>query len=113
MIEAHKLQPWDDMSHIKADLGSVRVSEHGSGIAYLHPPQGDHPLPPVHEPLFWKAKRDPKAKILCLQSLLRNGMSLTYVGRKYNPKDLKDLVSRASTGCEPPTSRDSFHGGNL
>ena len=80
MIEALKLQPWDTMSLIEADLGSVRVSEHGSGIAYLHPPQESHPVSPLHEPLHWRAKRDPKAKMLSLQSFLRKGVSLGYVG---------------------------------
>ena len=39
------------MSLIKADLGLVRVSEHGSDVEYLHPPQQSHPLSPLHEPL--------------------------------------------------------------
>jgi hypothetical protein len=36
---------------------------------------------PLHEPLHWEAKRDPKAKMLYLQSFLRKGVSLGYVGR--------------------------------
>ena len=52
-------------------------------------PQQSHPLSPLHEPLQWRAKRDPKAKMLSLQSFLRNGVSLGYVGRNYNLKDLK------------------------
>ena len=47
---------------------------------------------PLHEPLHWRAKRDPKANMLSLQSLLRNGVSLAYVGRNYNLKDLKDTL---------------------
>ena len=30
-------------------------------LVYLHPPQQSHPLSPLHEPLHWRAKRDPKA----------------------------------------------------
>ena len=44
-------------------------------------PQENHPLSPLHEPLHWRAKRDPKAKMLSLQSFLRKGVSLAYVGR--------------------------------
>jgi hypothetical protein len=53
----------DTMSLIKADLGSVNVcvSEHGNQLVYLHPPQQNHPSSPLHEPLHWRAKRDPKA----------------------------------------------------
>ena len=50
-----------DLKAIKADLGSVCVSEHGNQLVYLHPPQQNHPLSPLHEPLHWRAKRDPKA----------------------------------------------------
>jgi len=32
-----------------------------------------HPLSPLHEPLHWRAKRDPKAQLLSLQSFLREG----------------------------------------
>ena len=35
----------------------------------------DHPLSPLHEPLHWRAKRDPKAKMPSLQSFLRKGVS--------------------------------------
>ena len=35
---------------------------------------------PLHDPLHWRAKRDPKAKMLSLQSFLRKGVSLAYVG---------------------------------
>ena len=80
VIEASKLQSWDTMSLMKADLGSVRGSEHRSGIAYLHPPQEDHPVPPLHEPLHWRAKRAPKARMLSLQSFLPNGVVLAHVG---------------------------------
>ena len=33
------------------------------------------------EPLHWRAKSDPKAKMLYLQSFPRKGVSLGYVGR--------------------------------
>jgi len=32
------------------------------------------------EPLHWRAKRDPEAKMLSLQSFLRRGVSLGYGG---------------------------------
>jgi hypothetical protein len=73
------LQPWDTMSLLKADLGSVRGRARSSGLT--QPPQQSHPLSPLHEPLQWRAKRDPKAKMLSLQSFLRNGVSLGYGGR--------------------------------
>ena len=41
----------------------------------------DHSLSPLHEPLDWRAKRDPKAKMIDLQSFLRKGVSLGCVGR--------------------------------
>jgi hypothetical protein len=37
------------------------------------------------EPLHWRAKRDPKAKMLFLQSFLLKGVSLGYVGEKLQP----------------------------
>ena len=36
-------------------------------------PQQSHPLSPLHEPLLWRAKRDPKAYMLSLQSFPREG----------------------------------------
>ena len=89
MIEAHKLQPWDTMSLIKADLGSVCARARSSGSSQT--PQENHPVSPLHEPLNWRATRGLKAKILSLQSLLRNGVLLAYVARNYNLKDLKVL----------------------
>ena len=88
VVGALMLQPWDTMSLLKADLGSVRGRARSSGST--QPPQQSHPLSPLHEPLQWRAKRDPKAKMLSLQSFLRNGVSLGYGGRNYNLKDLKD-----------------------
>ena len=44
-------------------------------------PQQSHPLSPPHEPLHRRAKRDPKAKMLYLQSFLRTSVSLGHVGR--------------------------------
>ena len=43
----------------------------------------------LHEPLHWKAKRDPEAEMLSLQSFLRKGVSLGYVWLDENLKDLK------------------------
>ena len=58
------LQPWDTMSLIKADLGSVCVRARPSGLTRA--PQQSRPLSSLHEPLHWRAKRDPKAKcFLC------------------------------------------------
>ena len=55
-----------------------------------YPPQQSRPLSPLHEPLHWRAKRDPKAKMLFPQSFLRKGVSVAYVGRNYDLMDLKD-----------------------
>ena len=63
----------DSMSLIKADLGSACVSEHRNKLVCLHPPQQNHPLSPLHEPLHWRVKRDPKALMLSLQSFQREG----------------------------------------
>jgi len=73
------LQPWDTMSRIKAVLGSVcgRVR---SSFGIAQPPQRNHPLSPLHESLHRRAKRDPEAEMLSLQSFLRKGVSLGYVG---------------------------------
>jgi len=58
---------------------------------FTQTPQQNHPLSPLHEPLHWTAKRDPEALMLSLQSFLRKGVSLGYVGLNSNLKDLKDL----------------------
>ena len=50
-------------------------------------------LKDLHGPLHGRAKRDPKATMLYLQSLLRKGVSLGHVGRNQNLKDLKDHTS--------------------
>ena len=81
MAGASILQLRDTMSRIKADLGSVCVSEHENQLVYLHPPQQNHPSSHLHEPLHWRAKCDPKAYMLSLQSFQRKGVSLGYVGR--------------------------------
>ena len=74
------LQPWDTMSLMKADLGSVCVRVRSYfGTAQL--PQQNHPLVSLHEHLHWRAKRDPKAKMLYLQSFPWKGVSLGYAGR--------------------------------
>ena len=46
----------------------------------VHLPPGLLPLTRLHEPLHWRAKHDPKATMLYLQSFLRKGVSLGYVG---------------------------------
>jgi hypothetical protein len=40
-----------------------------------------HPLSPLREPLHGRAKSDPKAKILYLQSFVRKGVWLGHAGR--------------------------------
>ena len=40
-------------------------------------------------PEHWRAKRDPKAEMLSLQSFLRKGVALGYVGHNENLQDLK------------------------
>ena len=56
---------------------------------------------PLHEPLHWKAKRDPKANMLSLmlylQSFLRKNVSMGYVGLNENLKDSKDLKLQCRT----------------
>ena len=64
-----------------ADFGSWYASENWNDVVYLHVPQQSHPLFPLREPLHGRAKRDPKAKMLYLQSFLRKGVSLGHVGR--------------------------------
>ena len=49
------------------------------------------PVCDCNEPLPWKVERDPKAKMLYLQSFLRKGVWLGYVGLNSNLKDLKAL----------------------
>ena len=44
------------------------------------PKEQSHPLSPLHEPLHGRAKRDPKAKKLYLQSFLRKCVSLAMLG---------------------------------
>ena len=55
----------------------------------LHSPQQNHPLSPLHEPLHWRAQRDPKAKMLYLQSFLWKSVLLSFVGLNSNPKGPK------------------------
>ena len=61
MAGALILQLRDTMSLRKANLGLVCVSEHENQLVCLRPPQQNHPLSPLHEPLHWRAKRYPKA----------------------------------------------------
>ncbi len=93
-----KLQPWDTMSLIEADLGLVCVRAR-SYFGSNQTPQEDHPVPPLHEPLHWRAKRDPKAHMLSLQSFLRKGVVLAYVGSIQHLKGLElDPAQTASVG---------------
>ena len=66
------------------------------GMAQL--PQHSHLLFILHEPLQWRAKRDPKAKqMLALQSFLPKGVSLGYVEKNHNLKDLDGRACRWAT----------------
>ena len=86
------------MSLSKADLwfGVCSVSMGAMSHTFTHL-RRTNPLSPLHEPLHWRAKRDPRAKMLSLQSFLRKGVSVAYVGRNQNLKDLK--VSLAMLGA--------------
>ena len=59
MAGALILQLRDTMSLRSADLGSVCVRARAPGLTQT--PQQSQPLSPLHEPLHWRAKRDPKA----------------------------------------------------
>ena len=87
MVGAFILQLRDTMSLIKADLGSVCARVRSSGLA--QPPQQDHPLSPLHEPLHWRAKRDPRAQLLSLQSFQREGRVVGPCWEKLKPKGPK------------------------
>ena len=82
-----------NLKDLKADLlgFGAWASARPSGQPQV-PPQ-NQPLSPLHEPLHWRAKRDPKAKMLSLQFFLRKGVSLGYVERIQNLKDLNVEVS--------------------
>ena len=88
MAGALILQPRDTMSLIKADLGSVCVFERDL-LDQLKTPQQNHPLSPLHEPLQWRAKRDPKAQMLSLQSFLREGRVVGPSWEKLKPQGPK------------------------
>ena len=92
MPEALILQPWDTMSLTKADLGSVCVRAR-SYFGSNQTPQQSHPASPQH----WRAKRDPKAKMLSLQipSTERRVVGLCWEHLKpKGPKGrFKDLVA--------------------
>ena len=86
-----------------------RVSGSGGKQPHPHPPAGTAVIILCLIPhggaawvKGWKAKRDPKAKMLFLQCFLRKGVSLGYVGRNYNLKDLKD-ETRAEDAQRTPT----------
>jgi len=70
------LQPWDTMSLITADLGSVWVRARSSELTQAS--QQGHSSTRASA---WRANRDPKAKMLSLQSFLRKGVSWGCVGR--------------------------------
>jgi hypothetical protein len=66
---------------------------------------------PLHEPLHWRATRDPKAFMLSLQSFLREGRVVGLCWANYNLKDLKAFPCRlllhknrsmAATHASPP-----------
>ena len=108
MVGDLMLRPWDTMSLRTADLGVVCVRARAPGLTQT--PQQSHPLSPLHEPLHWRAKRDPKAQMISLQSSLREGRVVgpsweklkpkgpkgrkrevfAHVGQNQNLKDLKD-----------------------
>ena len=76
-----------------SDLGSV-CARVRSSFRLAQTPQQNHPISFLHEPLYWSAKRDPKAKMLHLQSFLRKGVSLGYAG---SIQELKDRKSEKRT----------------
>ena len=76
------------MSLRTADLGSV-CARVRSYFGLAQPPQQSHPLSPLHEPLRWRAKRDPKAYMLALQSFLREGRVVGPCWEKLKPKGPK------------------------
>jgi len=71
---------------------SSQVPFVGTGV------QQNHPLSPLHEPLLWRAKRDPKAYMLSLQSFLREGRVVGLCWANLNLKDLKVLFCRCAAG---------------
>ena len=87
MVGDLMLQPWDTMSLRTADLGLVCVRARAPGLTET--PQQSHPLSPLHEPLHWRAKRDPKAQMLSLQSCLREGRVVGPCWEKLKPKGPK------------------------
>jgi hypothetical protein len=94
VVGAFILQPWDAMSLIKADLGSVRGRARSSGSTQT--PQQSHPSSPLHEPLHWKAKRDPKAdpkaEMLFLQIFSAERRVVGLCWEKSKPKGPKGPV---------------------
>ena len=82
------LQPWDTMSLI--DLGLMCVRTRASGVTQT--PQQSRPLSPLHEPLQRRAKCDPKAKMLSLQSFLREGRVVGPCRASSNLKNLEDRI---------------------
>ena len=73
------LQPWDTMSLRTADLGSVCVRARPDWVNSNTPTEP--PFISSTRASAWTATRDREAKLLSLQSFLRKGVSLGYVGR--------------------------------
>jgi hypothetical protein len=88
------LQPWDGMSLITANLGSGCVA---SGPVWVNSNT------PTKPPFISSARASAlesetrsESKMLSLQSFLRKGVSLGYVGLNKNLKDLKRIRARSS-----------------
>jgi len=73
------LQLRNTMSLRTADLGSVCVRARPEWFNLNTPTEP--PTIPSARASAWRAKRDPEAKMLSLQSFLRKGVSLGHVGR--------------------------------
>ena len=70
------LQPWDTMS-LRLGLGVCASA--GPWLNSNTPTEP--PSIPSNEPLHGRAKRDPKAKMLYVQTFLETGVSLGHVWR--------------------------------
>ena len=83
----------DTMSLRTADLGSVCVRARAPGLTQT--PQQSHPLFPLHEPLHWRAERDPKACFLCSPSTEGRVVGLYWAQSKPKGPKLKQLSGLA------------------
>ena len=90
------LQPWDTMSLRTADLGSVCVASGPMWVNSKHLNRATL-LSSLHELLHWRAKRDPKVKMLFLQSFLRKACRWAMLG-ELKPKGPKGSTFLASQG---------------